>query len=391
MSLTDILSSPDYRSTKGRTPVFRPTLNGEEFPMTVTQAQFSLGHNQHDVAILTCTSSTLTTTDGMVGSAITFLWGQAPRTEVFAGYIVTASVDQAGQGSFTFTLTVMGPTKVMQEGQPRFWSSRTYPGIAAELSYTNKLGFRSMDQPYVWESSAQTDESDWQVVTGMAEKTGWCVYNRYGVVMYMNPTRMFQEMGAYAVLRSSDDRDFQAADDRRLIEFNPNEESDDLPNQYGRKVAYFTTTGSVQVAEEPGNFLGRIFVTGYPIRNSEEASILTTAGSAAVTRWKQTADARIWGDSDIYPGHLVDVITTNRTYVRNKFDGRWLVWKVDHSMDTNTFQTNLSLVRPASTTPISQTAYRQFWNEDGRARPTLFLRDGKWWSSWTTTTIGAVA
>lgn len=390
MSLTDILSSPDYRSTKGRTPIFRPMLNGEEFQMTVLEAQFSLGHNQHDVAILSCSSSTLTTTDGMEGLPITFLWGQAPRTELFVGYITTASVNQAGQGTFTFTIVVMGVTKAMQVGKPRFWSSRTYPGVAAELVYANRLGYRSMDQPYVWESTAQTDESDWQIVCGLAEKTGWCVYNRYGVVMYLDPNRIFQETGAYATLRSSDDRDFQAADARRLIEFNPSEESNDLPTQWGRKVAYFTDNGAVQVAEEPGNFVGRIFITGYPIRNSQEADILTRAGSTAITRWKQTADARIWGDSDIYPGHLVDVVTTNRTYVRNKFDGRWLVWKVDHQMDTNMFQTNLSLVRPANNAPISQTAYRQFWNEDGRARPTLSLRDGKWWSSWTNTSIGAL-
>ena len=36
-------------------------LNGEEFDITVKEAVFILGENTHDIAVLSCSSSTLTT------------------------------------------------------------------------------------------------------------------------------------------------------------------------------------------------------------------------------------------------------------------------------------------------------------------------------------------
>jgi hypothetical protein len=79
----------------------------------------------------------------------------------------------------------------------------------------------------------------------------------------------------------------------------------------------------------------------------------------------------------------VDVVTANRAYYREQFDGRWLVQAVSHKMDVQQFQTNLRLSRPASDTPITQDVYRPFWTEAGKARPTLSIQDKVWGSSWT--------
>jgi hypothetical protein len=102
----------------------------------------------------------------------------------------------------------------------------------------------------------------------------------------------------------------------------------------------------------------------------------------------------MWGDADIYPGMCVEIITTNKRYVRAKYDGKWLVRGTSHSMDRQSYQTMLSLARPAGNTVVQSPPYRPFWQDpgnEGRARPTLSLtrplqgsnEDPQFWmSSW---------
>jgi len=386
VSITDILSQPQYRSTKGRVPVFRPTLNGEEFVVTFTNAKVALSEKQHDVAIVSCTSTVLTTTDGLIDQPFSFYYGQAPRTELFCGYIVAATVDQSGQGILTFTMIVLGPTKVMQEGKPRFWLNKSAAGVVQNLAYTSLLGYTGHADTHLWRTFSQTDESDWTACLNAAARLGWSIYSRYGVVMCYDPAVQIRENGSYATLMSSQDVDFDVTADRRLIEFTPQETSSEEPKSFGRRIAYFGAEGQVLTASQLGDFKQYMFLTGFVIDSTEDAQVYTNAPLSNPDNWNQSATARIWGDSDIYPGMCIDVVTTNTAYLRSKFDGRWLVRQVQHTMDTQQYQTMLTLARPDNKVQVSQAAYVPFWQEPQttfKARPGLFIQDGGWVSTVT--------
>ena len=390
MSMTDVLSKPTYRSTRGRVPVFRPLLNGEEFVITIQEATFQLGENNHDLAALSCTSADLTTTDGLVDSTLSFYYGQAPRTELFTGYITAVDETQAGKGNLSFKLAVMGATQVMQKGQPKFWRNKTISSAVESLSYINGLGFYSHPHTFLWDSLAQTTETDWQMATALAKRVGWSLFNRFGVLLLLDPMLLIRTQGSYATLLSADDRDFEPTENRRLIEFSPSEKGSTVPENMGAKIAYFTDSNDVQVTTETGEFKSFTFVSGHVINSVEEANLYANADTVRTSEWNQKAEARIWGDSDIYPGMCVDVITSNPAAYRNKFDGRWLVRSVRHHMDISQYQTSLLLGRPASDTPVSHDAYRSFWQDAAKSRPTMSIQNKAWLSSWTDPRVRSV-
>jgi hypothetical protein len=381
MSMTDLLSQPTYRSTRGRVPVFRPQLNGEDFPVTITQAAIQHVMGMHDAAILKVSSSELTTTDGIIGSPIAFFYGQAPRTELFCGYVVNIAETQAGKGSLTFAMNVFGATQPMQIGKPRYWTRKTVPAAVENLAYSNALGYHGHDHTHAWGSLAQTSESDWLEAVALTDRLGWGLFNRFGVLMCYDPAKLFQEQGVYATLMSSDNQAFDPVSSRRLIEFHPSEVSDNAPKSLGTKVAYFDNKGNIQIATQRGDYTDYKFRTGLVIGNPDEAVIYTSASK--VPDWKQQAEATMWGDVDIFPGMLVDVVTMNTRYLQAQYDGRWLVHTANHMMDSQQFQTQLLMSRPASDAPVSHGSYRSYWEEAGKSRPTLSLQEGKWISSWT--------
>ena len=390
MTMTDLVSTQTYRSTKGRVPVYRPLLNGEEFDISVREAQIALTDNAHDTAVLAVTSATLTDTDGLIGACISFFYGQAPRTELFCGYIMTVSVDQAGQGNLQFSMMVFGATQAMQKGIPRFWTGRTIPSVVEELSYIGGLGFHGHPQPHIWPALAQTDDTYWRTAINFTKRLGWCLFNRYGILLCYDPNVLFAESGAYATLMSAQNRDFDPSAVRRMIEFTPSEDSDELPEHLGRKISYFTDNGVVQTTAERGTFKKYKFVTDFVIRNYEEAELLADAGAKRIEYWNQKAQARIWGDSDLYPGMCVDIVTSNTAVYKAKYDGRWLIKGVAHKMDTQQFQTLLHVARPSNKAAITQDEYRPFWQVAGRARPTLSQVDNGWISSWTDPRVRSV-
>ena len=395
MSMTDLVASPSYRATRGRVPVFRPLLNGEEFDIVVLEAIILLGVNAHEMATLKCTSPTLTSTEGMLNSTISFFYGQAPRTELFQGYIINVEMSSGGEAALSFGLIVLGPTKVLQTGQPRYWTNKTVPSAMRDIVNFNLLGITAHTEPFVWTSLAQTDESDLAMLRKLSNRLGWAIFSRYGVVLCWDPLKLFTEQGSYATLMSSQDQDFDASAERRLIDFTPQEASEENPDSMGKQIAYFDDN-QVQVVKESGPHARHKFVSNFVIRSAEEAKIYVNA-SEAEESWKQKATARIWGDADIYPGMSVDVITANPTYYRSKFDGRWLVVKTQHKMDTSQFQTQLSLIRPDNKASIRHDPYESFWGIAGKPKPSLSLQEDtavsttrRWVSSWADPTVRSI-
>ena len=128
MTDIDLSAGQTGRSTRGRTPVWRFMVNGTELNAVVIEASMQFSKNQHDFITMTCSSEEMTDTDGLLDMPVTFSFGQAPRIEQFFGYIVFVHETTANTQALQFDMVILGATRVMQGGQPRFWRDATISG-----------------------------------------------------------------------------------------------------------------------------------------------------------------------------------------------------------------------------------------------------------------------
>jgi hypothetical protein len=405
VSVADLLPQSSTRSTRGRCPVYAFKLDGNDLDVLAQSATVRTGENEHDQASITVSSPTLTTTEGMTDKPISFRWGVERRLETFAGYVTDVKEDTAqGSGiSLSFTMSVMGATKNMFDGEPHYWANKSVPSAVRDLASKNLLGYTGHTHDYLWQALAQTSESDWEYAGKLAKRLGWQLTNRYGVVQCYDPLKLFREQGTYTRLVMGGATGLNIQADRILLDFQPMEEADVLNTNLGRKYGYFTSSGDVQIVSQPGDFPGYTFSTDIVIADQDAAKVYADSGNIDMDRWTQYALARIWGDADIYPGMCVEVITTNKAYLKTKYDGKWLVRQVAHTMDRQSYQTLLSLARPDGKTTVSTPTYVPFWQaqpigqELGRPKPTLYLKDAvdedshrTWASSWADRYVGSI-
>lgn len=387
MSMTSLNpAAAGARSTRGRAPVSTLMRSNELLDATVTEMQVQYAENQHDQATLSCISPTLENTDGFVDSIFSFYFGAAPRATLFQGYITAVTDEQEAQGQLSFKLTVLGASKVMYEGKPRYWTNKTVPDAIRELAAANQLGFFGHNQNYTWRALTQTEESDWSAVKRLTGRIGWVLYYRLGCLLCYDPNTLYQNSGEYTTLVSSQTNSeiTDEAESRNMISFEATEDAEVLPQSLGKKFGYFTTANDVQVKEQTGEFKGFIYETSSTVRDQGEADAYLKAADDSIDGWRSHGVARIWGDADIFPGMCVGIKTTT-TGRYSKNDGRWLVRSVSHQGDRQSYQTQMLLSRPDNWVSYLGSTYRPFWEEDmttTRARPYLQESQGKWISSW---------
>lgn len=391
MSMTQVDSGAGggARNTRGRTPVWGPRLSGEEIDLTVSEITMTLSEAKHDSTTLTCVSSTLETTDGMLDMPFSFYFGVPPHTELFQGYVTDLTDEKASQGSLSFTLTILGATKMMFKGQPRFWANKSATTAASQLANANLLGFGGHPHTFLWSALAQTEESDWEMLNKLTRRIGWSVFSRYGVVLAYNPNQWYREMATYTRLVTNNTD--LGSDDRNLIEFGATEFSSVSKENLGSNIGYFNGT-DVSMMTQPGEFKGYIQDTDAVLQSQPEAEAYMEGVEVRLDSWSQNAIARLWGDADIFPLMCVDVLTVRNTYQYAKYDGKWLVRAVSHKADNQSFQTVLYLTRPdPDEFPPMPTSYHPFWEEEPtpRPRPYLTLYEDQWVSSWNTPSSGA--
>ena len=298
MTQVDAGAGGGARNTRGRTPVWGPRLNGEELDVSVTEITMTLSEGKHDATVLVCVSPTLEDTEDMLDMPLSFYFGVPPHTELFQGYITDITNEQKSQGSLSFTLTVLGATKMMFEGKPRYWLNKSVTAAAAEIVTANDLGFGGHPHTFLWGALAQAEESDWEMIIKLAKRIGWSVFSRYGVVLMQNPNRWYQEMAPYAKLVSNNTD--LGSDDRNLIEFSATEFAKVTKEQLGVKVGYFNGT-SVATFVQPGEFKGFVQETDIVLGGQAEAQTFIEGMNLRLDSWNQNAIARLWGDADIFP------------------------------------------------------------------------------------------
>jgi phage protein D len=370
------------RSTRGRVPLHAPKLNGELFEVSPNSFTLTFSEGQHDSGSVSVVSTELEDVEGILNSPISFYFGVPPRTELFQGYVTEVTDEQEAQGQLSFTMQVMGPTKKMFEGKPRFWINKSVTSAIYDLVNTNGLGYGGHTDTYLWKSLAQTTQSDWQMLTELTSRLGWCAFTRYGIVIVYDPMRQYETAGCYTKLVSGLS-DLNTAD-RNMLEFTSESVSTMIRDNLGSKFSYFTTSNEVQTKSQSGDYLGYVFETGDVVRDQVEAEARMKAFDAKIEGWGEVAVARVWGDADLFPGMLVQTVTVSKRFVAPKGDGCWLVRSVGHQGDNQQYQTILFLTRPANMDHNQIRDYKPFWEEmpQPKPRPSLTLEDKRWVSSW---------
>jgi hypothetical protein len=372
---------------RGRVPVFSPQLKGAAFDVVPKELQMIVSEGQHDGATLSVISTTLTTTDGIIDQPISFYYGAPPRTELFQGYVAEITNEQKATSQLSFTMSILGPSKVMFEGKPRFFVNRTATGVISDLVNNSGLGSGGQSHTHIWEALAQTDESDWTMVTDLAKRIGWSVYTRYGVVQVIDPLKTYRETGSYTSLVSGQSSIGVGTTDRTLIDFSSQATSEMLKNNLGIKFGFFTTGNEAQTITQDGDFAGFVFESTQLIRDQVEAQVYVDAWQTRADGWAESGVARIWGDADIWPGSCVDVVTASSKYFKPEGDGKWFVRAVGHNANDQQYQTMLFLTRPTkeATPGYTEVPYKPFWERQDppQGRPSLSLDENKRWvSSW---------
>lgn len=387
-------------------PIRALFINSALFPVVVREVTVSRSAGAHDAISMSVLVQGEMTFDGnlripvdditsisrtrdvspqsLPGQPVNFTYGVAPQVEQFYGYIVSITPDQQFKQGLNYIITMVGSTLALQQVNRRFYTNTSIPQLVKKCVDRASLGFDVAVSDsivgYQWPSLGVTTETDWTLVNGLANWAGCLVFNWGGVVRLVDPAELFR-MYPFTTLVSSDDL---LETDRKLMDFKPTEQTIEQVSKAPQEFYFFDGAGTVVSHKQSTTATGVQHAPYFdsPVRNRQEAELLANASAKSLSRWLQNATARIKGDASIYPGVTVEVNTGTRSATA-KYNGRWLVVSVKHSMKRDAFATELALIRPGASIPsLVKSSFEHFWRSSPKARPALSLRDGRWMSSW---------
>jgi hypothetical protein len=392
-----------------KVPVRALTINGEEYPILVKNVTLTREVDGHDSAQLSASFAGEITFDGkvrvpleaddplsgtrdvdpqsMVGQRVSFIYGVSPRTEMFVGYISSVVPESRFKSSLNYVVNMLGATAVMQSVKQRFDKFKMVHEAVRDRAYYRYLGFIGDTHPFVLSAVAQSSDTDWEKCISLARFIGYALFNWNGVVRLHNPVNLFTQY-PYTTLTMSDN---VLDTDRKLMDFKPGDFSDLLLAKQPVEASYFDSGGTVHTYRQESNRSNPSYqpVTAYPAASETVAQVMIDASKITMLRWTQAGTARISGDASIYPGMIVTINSGNSSSA-SLYNGRWLVAKVQHSMDRVTFNTELSVTRPPVVPMYTQSAFQHFWQATDRGRPNLSVREGEWFSSWADPSVRLV-
>ena len=385
-------------------PIRTLFIGGEAFPVVVRESMVKRGTQHDQVSMSVLVQGDLTTqgnlriavdqdqplsgtrdvpVDSLVSKPVTFVYGVPPQVEQFFGYVMAVTPDQKFKQGLNYVITMVGTTLTMQQINRRFYTNITSSEFIRRCLSRALLGYTGPDSTYKWPSIGVTSMTDWTMATAMAASMGCLLFNWNGVVHAADPNVLFKRF-PYTTLVSSDDI---LESDRKLLDFKPTEQTLQQIAKAPKQFYFFDNDGKVVSYKQPSTSTQYIPHTDSPVRNRQEAELFGRSSQNDLNKWLQHATARIRGDAAIYPGVTVDVNTGTRSATA-KYNGRWLVVAVSHSMNREAFNTELTLARPGDTLPpLTSSSFQHFWRDSDRPKPAMYLRNGQWVSSWADTTL----
>jgi hypothetical protein len=378
MSQTISLPASTTPVDRSIAPLYHLNVNGVDLDVVINEATVEFSEGQHDMATVSCSSPSITDVTPYLDQPCSFLWGTSPNMGLFYGYVMEADVIQQDKARFDFNLSLIGPTYVMQQGQPRFWTNQDAVLALKQMVLGRQLGFYGQPANFQWTSLGQPGNvTDWAEALCLVGTEALFLTNYRGVVCVLDPRYLYANISSLKELLQGSGTTQTA---NVLIDFTPNPTGASVWDRQGLKVAYFQPSGTVGVLQQSGAYVRYKWASDFPLRTQAEAQHVIDVADKQIQRWENSASARIWGDASIYPGVSVDIVTsTSRTY-RDPNSGKWFVLGTSHKMDRKTFQTTLTMARPSNVPSRQYQTFQPFWS--GSPVPSMKVVNGQWVSVW---------
>ena len=358
-----------------RSPVVRFAISGEteEWADVLVHA-FKLDRSlaQHDRAQLQCSSAELTTVDGIQDKAISFTFGRPPNTEIFYGYVMEAEPTTGrSQTRFEFGLQLYGSTlRAQQIQKPRIWKNEKSTLLLEKVAAEAGHGFYGVPEDFALSAYAQTRESNWESLTELATWLGLSIFNYQGVVIALDASTYFFEMGEYAQISAKEQ---VSGDDSIHLESFKSNKLTHIEKTRGIEAYYFTPNGHIQsVKQDETKYRSHVHAP-QRFRSQIEAQRYIKGVDQLSERWVEVGQAVIAGNAGIRPGVNVGIEETIKYY--NPNNGRWFVLGVSHQMQNEEFKTQIALGRPKDYKTAKAKPYEPFWILKGKPRPTMVLEE----------------
>lgn len=354
-------------------------VDGEQLNLSTSelfQVRIQYNENSHDVAVIT-TQLTKAQISRFVNKPISFSFGRRSGSADFYGYVVAINPNRGYRDDTIVDIRCLGPTWVMQYGNPRFSINETVPSQFGAVVNNSALAAQVDSHPYRFPALACTNGSDWEYLQYLSHLVGYVIYNYQGMVRLVNPIRVLTETPIYRTYLKGDD---VLDNTRELLDWDATTESlslrENMPPVFG-----YLDAASARVSESATDPRPR-FDSRTLVKSREMAQVYREAWDRRIDFWNNTANARIQGDAKVYPGMNVAIKLSGLRGRRNDYDGIWLVRTVSHSITHNAFQTLLGLARSSSLTPVNADA-SWFWST-ARGGPDLQWdeQEQRWRSRW---------
>lgn len=327
------------------------------------------------------------------GASVRIQWGSsATETNEFFGYIdhvVPNHMTNARPGMIDVQLICVGSTLSMQNASHRSWKNRRSDSIVQEVVAGHRLSPVVDAHSYVWPSTVQAGESDWQFLIKQARRIGYSLIPLGTTVRFQDPAKAIAKATPVALYSTSDFKGAQPT----INTFNPRL-GNPVDYDYAERsalgvdprsgVTSYASTYSPNT--KPATGLDRLNKPRSLLVASPEAS--TFAGAQVIidgmakANWPVTADLVGSGNPSVVPGALVTVQGVGAEYA-----GNWYVLGARHIMDHSfMYRVQLELVRDAVRSDKSSSSYRlpEFVRigDASKAPNTVQLPNGNWAAAW---------
>lgn len=293
--------------------------------------------DSHDIATITLPFQRF---DGVrtklgYGSACTFTWTTPTGRQTFVGHIHTVKpwVTEDGNGTQIIAVSAGFPLKRRQQ---RIWTQVTATDVARSLAMEHRLNVDIEPHPRVFPQIAQSDQSDWALLRGLAQRIGYSLRVE-GVTLQFTSKRTleryYRPMALEVTVAPTDDSIEPGL--RDVLTFVPalgEHQPERAESLARRRLATLDRSGHVIAAlstsvTDPGRKplvpLYDQFVNEVARSVEESNQIVTDASERA--RYPVRASAMIYGNPLIAPNRIL--LIQGQT---NDVSGYWTVLRAEH-------------------------------------------------------------
>jgi hypothetical protein len=293
------------------------------------------------------------------GSPVEILWGRQPTSvSTWYGYInhhESSSTDDQKLGLWQMTYVIIGSSKVLNGHNSRTWKGMTAAGIAQTIAGAN--GFRAVVTQSTWvlPLEIQSNESDFQFLTRIADKVGFRFWVSGGTLYLIDPLVLVSAGTSYVVPHYVINKALYVQD--TAVNFKV-VQGDNIPGsvKMNRTIYGVDSSGVYAVTASGDSYQDSNIDSSRYVASRSEAQSIVNANKSLAQFWIQ-ATVDVFGYNVLYPGKVINL---SGAAIPDGDSGDWIVTGADHILKPSgtraavddTYVTRLTLCRNTKDTTL---------------------------------------